>query len=126
MSRQRQPINHGTTGGYRAHFRHQVPLCDPCRAAERQRQGYTAPQKQAVCGTVSGYGRHLQLGEKTCAECRAANAQDRRTRRARVLSDGDPRHGTVNGYGNYGCRCELCLKAGAVENRRRREARAAR
>lgn len=23
----------------------------------------------------------------------------------------DPRHGTVNGYGNHGCRCELCRDA---------------
>ena len=30
---QRQPINHGTLGGYRAHIRHDVPLCDDCKAA---------------------------------------------------------------------------------------------
>lgn len=28
--------------------------------------------------------------------------------------DGDPRHGTNNGYTNYGCRCDLCRKANAI------------
>ena len=27
------------------------------------------------------------------------------------LEDGDKRHGTVNGYINYGCRCSACTKA---------------
>ena len=27
------------------------------------------------------------------------------------LPVGDPRHGTVNGYGNLGCRCESCRVA---------------
>ena len=26
-------------------------------------------------------------------------------------SDGDPRHNTVNGYKNHGCRCEGCKAA---------------
>jgi len=25
--------------------------------------------------------------------------------------DGDPRHGTLNGYTNHGCRCEFCRQA---------------
>jgi len=25
--------------------------------------------------------------------------------------DGDPRHGTINGYTNHACRCELCRAA---------------
>ncbi len=27
------------------------------------------------------------------------------------LPPNDPRHGTVNGYGNRGCRCEACREA---------------
>lgn len=27
------------------------------------------------------------------------------------LADDDPRHGTTNGYGNLGCRCDACRKA---------------
>jgi hypothetical protein len=29
----RKPINHGTNGGYVAHYRRGEPMCDPCRAA---------------------------------------------------------------------------------------------
>jgi hypothetical protein len=32
------------------------------------------------------------------------------------LPAGDERHGTANGYLNYGCRCEACKGAGAVYN----------
>ncbi|MDP7727619.1 hypothetical protein [Mycobacterium sp. TY813] len=34
-----------------------------------------------------------------------------------VLADDDPRHGTTNGYGNLGCRCDLC-RAANTRNRR--------
>lgn len=34
------------------------------------------------------------------------------------LPEDDPRHGTVNGYGNLGCRCPACRQA-ATENHRR-------
>lgn len=32
----RQPINHGTIGGYKAHKRHGEPMCEPCREANRE------------------------------------------------------------------------------------------
>lgn len=35
----------------------------------------------------------------------------------------DPRHGTVNGYSNLGCRCQPCKDANAVYNKRCREQR---
>jgi hypothetical protein len=45
--------------------------------------------------------------------------------RAGLASD-DPRHGTANGYLNYGCRCDACKAAGAAYNsadaRRKRRA----
>lgn len=122
----RRPINHGTLGGYRTHYRHDVPMCEPCRAAHRRSRGHKAPQKQAVCGTRSGYGRHLRLGESTCAACRAAVVQDRTARRRAGLPANDPRHGTVSGYHNHGCKCGPCKQAGAADNRRRREQRSAR
>ena len=28
-----------------------------------------------------------------------------------TLAPGDPRHGTANGYGNQGCRCDECREA---------------
>lgn len=119
----RRPINHGTGGGYRAHFRHGVPMCEPCRDVERRRHGYKAPQKQAVCGTRAGY---IRRGETACAACRAANLLDHQDRRQDGLPADDPRHGTVNGYSNYGCKCGPCKQAGAADNRRRRERRSAR
>lgn len=30
------------------------------------------------------------------------------------LADGDPRHGTPNGYGNLKCRCDACREANRV------------
>lgn len=33
------------------------------------------------------------------------------------LDDGDPRHGTVNGYKNWKCRCDACRLASAAEHR---------
>lgn len=42
------------------------------------------------------------------------------------LADDDQRHGTVNGYGNLGCRCERCRAAHAAAHaayiKRQREA----
>ena len=46
-------------------------------------------------------------------------------KRCRIGPD-DPRHGTHNGYGNYGCGCESCRAANArycYEAKRRRVAR---
>jgi hypothetical protein len=33
------------------------------------------------------------------------------------LAEDDSRHGTVNGYGNLGCRCEACRTAHAAKHR---------
>lgn len=35
--------------------------------------------------------------------------------------DGDPRHGSGNGYSNLGCRCERCRRAWALTYQKRRE-----
>jgi len=44
--RPKQPIKHGTIGGYNAHLRHKVPVCDLCRA-ERYRY-YKAWQQRTL------------------------------------------------------------------------------
>lgn len=41
-----------------------------------------------------------------------------------MLAEGDPRHGTANGYGNLKCRCQPCRNAWAAYVRPRRAARA--
>lgn len=35
-----------------------------------------------------------------------------------ALPPGDPRHGTLNAYGNLGCRCDLCREANTLHFRR--------
>lgn len=46
--------------------------------------------------------------------------------RVKPMADDDPRHGTTNGYGNIGCRCDPCRAAHAAHHaaymRRKREA----
>jgi len=48
------------------------------------------------------------------------------TNRGKPLADDDPRHGTSNGYGNHGCRCDACRSAHAAAHsayiKRQREA----
>jgi hypothetical protein len=36
-----------------------------------------------------------------------------------MMHENDPRHGTVNGYSNLGCRCQPCRDAWAVYHRER-------
>lgn len=124
----RRPINHGTLGGYRTHYRHKVPMCEPCRNAERVFKG-RRKLVLAPCGTRGAYARHLRAGEATCAACRAANTaagrEWRRTHNPTALSPWDPRHGTINGYSNYKCPCGPCRQANAraSADRRARESK---
>lgn len=72
-----------------------------------------------------------------CPACTAANARRSAARRQvrfalRVLVDGRMvaplpahRHGSVNTYGNWGCRCEACTHAHAKACRDRQRRRAA-
>jgi hypothetical protein len=53
-----------------------------------------------------------------CKKCRIANTRDCKKRHLRRVMDETPSrvHGTVNGYDNYGCRCELCIFAKVERN----------
>jgi hypothetical protein len=44
----------------------------------------------------------------------------------KVLKADDERHGTVNAYTNYGCRCPACKEANVIASNRRRVDREAR
>lgn len=46
-----------------------------------------------------------------CKKCRVAKAAYMVALRRRGLDAGDERHGTRNGYDNFGCRCEACKAA---------------
>lgn len=52
-------------------------------------------------------------GSRKCKQCATLY-------RRQALPAGDPRHGTMNGYNNLGCRCEACR--GARSARRERAA----
>lgn len=89
MGRKRQPIKHGTYSGALAHRKRGVPLCDPCRTAEREYRkerkrkidaGEYQPAKRGPveCGTDRGYHRHYRNGEKACKKCRDAHAAVKR------------------------------------------------
>jgi ribosomal protein L37AE/L43A len=48
----------------------------------------------------------------------AGSRSRRAMRRGRITpGDGDPRHGTTNGYGNLGCRCASCREANTAHVR---------
>ncbi|TFV61399.1 hypothetical protein E4P42_00410 [Mycobacterium sp. PS03-16] len=55
----------------------------------------------------------------------AQRARQAAERRAGQLAADDPRHGTVNGYNNYGCRCEECRLAFSDAHARKKAAKAA-
>lgn len=86
MGRKRQPIKHGTYSGACAHRHRGIPLCEPCREAERAYAreynskvasgDHTPVAREPVkCGTRAGYFRHRRKGEKACKPCRVANAE---------------------------------------------------
>lgn len=54
-------------------------------------------------------------GATHCRKCkdayqRSAGRDNAKARRLKGLPEGDPKHGTVNGYSNYGCKCPLCYE----------------
>lgn len=83
----RRPIQHGTIGGYRAHYRYGEPMCEPCRHANRLTKGWRGPQRQGQCGTAGGYNRHHRRGEQACSACKAAVAEARDRREMRKRGD---------------------------------------
>jgi hypothetical protein len=69
----------GTDGGYRWHYSHGEPRCQPCKTAHaarnRERKGLAPYARQlAPCGTSAAYGRHRKAGEAACDPCKAAEA----------------------------------------------------
>jgi hypothetical protein len=90
MSRHRSEISHGTIGGFYAHKRHGVEMCDDCQEAKRgyERRYYTdhlaRPRELAPHGTLAAYRRHRAAGEDACDECKAANAMRSKAKRDRA------------------------------------------
>lgn len=61
-------------------------------------------------------------GTRRCKPCEARTARDR-SKRGGLPTDTDPRHGTSNGYTNWGCRCSPCKRAGSEHNKQMKEQR---
>ena len=61
-----------------------------------------------------------------CEECKQAHTvrmdKARKAREAKKLDPNDPRHGTVNLYRNFGCRCVPCTKVTTEYNEEHHEA----
>ena len=81
------------------------------------RKPRTEPQPRSLkpCGTVAAYRRGCR-----CRPCVDANSRQamscQAAMRERGLPPGDPRHGTLNGYANWGCRCEACYRVKSEAN----------
>lgn len=85
MGRKRGPIKHGTYAGASTHRDRGIPLCEPCKEAEREHareyqrkiaagEHKPAKRKPVECGTRPGYFRHRRRKEEACKPCRDANA----------------------------------------------------
>lgn len=98
--------SHGTTNGYVNYG----CRCDRCRSAHYA-YWQTLPAARA------------RLEERARRMASRPESLASRLRSGMALPEGDPRHGTVNGYNNGRCRCEPCSQAAAERNRRQREAR---
>jgi hypothetical protein len=65
-------------------------------------------------------------GARHCRTCKSESQRSEESREMRRergqggLPEGDKRHGTLNGYSNYGCRCSSCKEVARVRNERRR------
>lgn len=85
------------------------------------------PQTHCLRGhLLSGLNLYINpKGSRACVTCRDDHQKNnalrnRRERTSRGLPPEDPRHGTLNGYSNYGCKCEGCKAAGKAYVRKRR------
>lgn len=53
-----------------------------------------------------------------CAQQAQINRNQTTQYRPIIAGDGDPRHGTKNGYDYLSCRCDACTDANAASHRR--------
>src|SRR4051794_33790058 len=96
---------HGTANGY---VRHGC-RCDECTAANASR-------------ARDYYARKL-VGLPRTPKRKAQAAEQRKRRFEQGLPDpDDKRHGTLNGYSSWGCRCTRCTATKRIYANRRRQA----
>lgn len=76
-----------------------------------------------MSGSIAPHGtRACYVSSCRRPECVKANAEYYQQWQASVpaLEPGDPRHGSINGYANYRCRCRRCTDANTGKSRTRR------
>lgn len=82
--------------------------------------GRGKPEDELVHGTEHGHRRGCD-----CEPCAVGHREFVRThqvsRFARGLAPDDKRHGTENGYRNWGCKCAPCRAANAAKSARQRQ-----
>lgn len=64
--------------------------------------------------------QRAQRARQSAADKRRREREYLRNKREQGLAPDDPRHGTLNGYNNFGCRCEPCSVVGKRDQRDRR------
>lgn len=89
---------------------------DNARDAIRNGRDYNRQRSKTGCPKGHLYSGTNVRGARICRECRreyqrGPGREVAKERKRRGLPDSDPRHGTLNGYSNYACRCELCVRA---------------
>lgn len=127
-----------TTAQREAHREYRVNNPEKVRASNARYKArlQETPFEEIPHGTIRGYN----IYGCRCADCRKANtARCQRYRdanrekvneyaakvRARLRETEPPRHGTLHGYVNYSCRCDLCKEAQQEYSRKRRAAQLA-
>lgn len=61
---------------------------------------------------------------RKCPTCARDSAREALSRNRKIeLAADDPRHGTVNLYTTYGCRCDRCRRAIATSSRKNRDSK---
>jgi 5-methylcytosine-specific restriction endonuclease McrA len=98
-------VRHGTLTGY---------TTDRCRCDECS-DTYRAYQREWKAARLvdpdAPHDRVRYLCGCRCVACRAANAAYNMGRKARLRDSQAVPHGTLDGYGSYGCRCGECSAA---------------
>lgn len=111
---------HGTLTAY-THLKCRCPECkEVARVYSRERArklgGFPKKRKEWQHGTLTGV-RH----KCKCNACKKAQYDAYLRKKKRAMGTEPPSHGTVRGYGLYGCRCEKCTRAQVASNKRYNE-----
>lgn len=105
-------MTHGTLNTYTSH----KCRCESCVATWRTYQKDWKATRLADPTTAHGL-RVTYLCGCRCESCKAANAAYNMVRKGRLASSVVMPHGTTDGYGSYGCRCDVCTEAKAADTR---------